>query len=362
MQGMKRFVARWVLACFLVGGAWTPDGARSADATAAPGPDKLAAKPLYRDPRMDGASDPTIIWNPTDREWYMFYTSRRANVPGLGAGVAWVHGTPIGIATSADGGATWNYLRDANIVYTNAVPDKTYWAPAVVEHNGRFHMYLVYVPGIFNDWGHPRFLIHLTSKDLINWQYESTLPLAHPKVIDAGVLHLPDGTWRLWYKDEATGSSCNEADSPDLDHWTDHGRVPGLSDRGGEAPVAFHWQGHYWLFRDIGRALALYRSEDAAAWQRVGTLLGDHGTGPDDTGVGHHADVILSHGRAYLFYFVQPGTSAAPGGPADGRRSSIQVTELKYDAANNTLTVDRNAPTMINLQPPSDIESESKVE
>jgi len=342
--------------------AWLAGCANPAHQPAGPGPDKVAAKPLYRDPVMDGASDPTIIWNAKARQWYMFYTSRRSNVPGLGNGVAWVHGCPIGIATSADGGATWTYLRDANIVYPGAVPDKTYWAPAVVEHQGIYHMFVVYVPGIFNDWGHPRYIIHLTSPDLINWQYEATLPLAHPKVIDAGVLHLPDGTWRLWYKDEATGSSCDYADSPDLEHWTDHGRVPGLSDRGGEAPVAFHWQGHYWLFRDIGRGLALYRSDDALDWQRVGTLLGDRGTGPDDSGVGHHAEVIVSGQRAYLFYFVQPGTSATAGGPPDGRRSSIQVTELHYDAVKNTLAVDRNAPTLIHLQPPADGETESKVE
>lgn len=325
--------------------------------------DAVAPKPLYRDPVMDGASDPTIIWSPKDRKWFMFYTSRRANVPGLGDGVAWVHGTPIGIATSDDGGATWKYLRDANINYPNAVADKTYWAPAVVEDKGLFHMFLVYVPGIFEDWGHPRYIIHLTSRDLLNWKYESTLPLAHPKVIDAGVLHLPDGTWRLWYKDEATGSSCDYADSPDLWHWTDHGRVPGLSDRGGEAPVAFHWQGHYWLFRDIGRGgEALYRSDDASNWTRVGTLLQTPGTGPDDTGVGHHPDVILSGNRAYMFYFVQPGTSATAGGLPDFRRSSIQVVELKYDAEKNVLTADRNAPTMIRLKPPKDVETESKVE
>ena len=88
----------------------------------------------------------------------------------------------------------------------------------------------------------------------------------------------------------------------------------------------------------------MYRSEDAQDWKRVGRLLQDHGTGPDDINVGHHPDVILSGDRAYLFYFVQPGTSAIPGGPRDGKRSSIQVVELKYDAANNVLTADRNAP------------------
>jgi hypothetical protein len=50
-----------------------------------------------------------------------------------------------------------------------------------------------------------------------------------------------------------------------------------------------------------------------------------------------------------MFYFV-----------GRGRLSSIQVVELKYDAASNVLTADRNAPTMINLQPPKDPETQSK--
>jgi len=278
----------------------------SAAPVPAPAPDKVAAKPLFRDPVYDGATDPTIIYHPEDKKWYMFYTNRRANVPDLN-GVTWVHGTPIGIAASADGGATWQYVGQAKINYKDAVPNPTWWAPAVVVHNGLYHMYLVYVPGIFTDWSHPRYIIHLTSKDLLSWDYQSTLPLSNPKVIDAGVLRLPDGTWRLWYKDEATGSSCNYADSPDLVTWTDHGRVPALSDAGGEAPLPFHWQGYYWLMRDItgGRhGLALYRSDDALRWTRVGTLLQAPGTGPDDTAVGHHPEVILSGDRAYLFYFT----------------------------------------------------------
>jgi len=326
---------------------------------------KLAAKPLFRDPVYDGAADPTIIWNSHDHKWYMLYTVRRANVPGLN-GVAWVHGTPLGIATSSDGGATWQYLGQAQIDFPGAVPDKTYWAPAVVEHAGLYHMYVVYVPGTFADgWNHPRDIIHCTSKDLVHWTYESTLPLAHHKDIDAGVLHLPDGTWRLWYKDEADGSSCHYADSPDLYRWTDKGKVPGLSDRSGEAPLPFHWQGHYWLMRDItGRpnGIALYRSDNAQDWSRVGTLLQEPGTGPDDKAVGHHPEVILSGGRAYLFYFTHPDSRQGSATEGNARRSSIQVTELHYDAAGATLTVDRNAPTYIDLQPPADPETESKFE
>ena len=170
-------------------------------------------------------------------------------------------------------------------------------------------------PASSPSWGHPRYIIHLTSKDLLTWDYQSTLPLSHPKVIDPGVLHLPDGTWRLWYKDEATGSSCNYADSLDLYTWTDHGKVPGLSDAGGEAPLPFHWHGHYWLMRDItggNHGLALYRSDDALNWSRVGTLLQAPGTGPDDPAVGHHPEVILSGDRAYLFYFTHPIPPRAP--------------------------------------------------
>lgn len=343
---------RWLLVASLLAGSL--HRAEAADAV-----DKVAPKPLYRDPVYDGACDPTLIYNAADQKWVMFYTVRRANVPGL-TGVAWVHGSPIGIATSADGGATWKYLRTASINDQQAVKDATWWAPAVVFHQGLYHMFLTYVPGIFTNWSHPRYIIHLTSHDLIHWDYVSTLPLQHQKDIDPGVLHLPDGTWRLWYKDETDGSSTHYADSPDLFHWTDHARVPGLSDTGGEAPVAMRWKGHYWFFRDIGRGLAMYRSVDAAAWSRVGTLLGQPGTGPDDKAVGHHPDLILSGDRAYMFYFTHPGTASSHADGSDRRRTSIQVVELKYDPAANVLTADRNSPTMINLKPPADPESESK--
>ena len=84
------------------------------------------------------------------------------------------------------------------------------------------------------------------------------------------------------------------------------------------------------------------------------------GTGPDDKVIGHHPDVIISNDRAYIFYFTHPGQAKGGVDGSDHRRSSIQVGELKYDDAGPTLTVDRNAPTLINLQPPADPETESK--
>ena len=163
---------------------------------------KLADKPLYRDPIFDGAADPTIIWNGNEKKWFMFYTNRRANVPGLD-GVSLVHGTLIGIAESADGGATWKYRDTCDIQYR--LTDYTHWAPEVVEDKGFYHMFLSYVPGIFTDWNHPRWIIHLTSKNLINWKFESKLDLSSERCIDACVFRLPGGSWRMYYNNELDG-------------------------------------------------------------------------------------------------------------------------------------------------------------
>lgn len=308
---------------------------------------KIAAKPLYRDPVYDGAADPVVIWNREEKRWFMFYTNRRANAPGLD-GVTWVHGTRIGIAESLDGGATWQY-RD-----TCAIPrklkDDTHWAPEVIWYNGLYHMYLTYVPGIFKDWNHPREIIHLTSSNLINWHYESTLNLATKKVIDACVMQLPDGTWRMWYNNETDHKSIYYADSKDLYNWEDKGKA--VHDQPGEGPKVFQWKNKYWMVTDVWHGLALYTSEDLIAWQRIpGNLLEIPGTGKDDQAEGHHCDVVVNNGRAYMFYFTHPGRGASAEGN-DTRRSSIQVVELKYK--NGRIVCDRNAATYIDLKPPAE--------
>ena len=75
----------------------------------------IASKPLFRDTIYDGAADPTVIWNPKEKKWFMFYTNRRANDKDS-KGVSWVHGTPIGIAASTDG-AHWSYKQTCRINY-----------------------------------------------------------------------------------------------------------------------------------------------------------------------------------------------------------------------------------------------------
>jgi hypothetical protein len=317
----------------------------------------LAPKPLYRDPIYDGAADPSIIFNAAEKKWLMFYTNRRANITDL-THVTWVHGTPIGIAESTDG-ANWSYRGRVN--FPNDIPDTqnvdiaTYWAPAVLEHEGIYHMYITIVPGVFEDWNHPRTIVHLTSRDLNQWQYQSRLPLINNKVIDPCVLRLPDGSWRLWYNNEPAGKKTFYAESKDLYHWEDKGSANLPEDRG-EAPLVFFWQGHYWLINDLlgNNGLGVYKSDDALGWFRQkNNLLDLPGTGVDDNNAGHHPEVIVSGDRAYLFYFVHPGSNAETvydkQPDINLKRSSIQVVELQY--SDGWITADRNAPVLINLLP-----------
>ena len=318
--------------------------------SATAGEGKVAAKPLFRDPVYDGAADPVVIWNSAEKKWFMFYTNRRANLTNGVDGVTWVHGTKIGIAESSDG-ATWKYRGTADIAHGGE--GMTHWAPEVIAHDGTYHMFLTFVPGIFSNWQHPRDILHLTSKDLLKWDYQSTLKLASDRVIDACVLRLADGTWRMWYNNERDKKSIYYADSKDLKTWEDKGKAMGTSERGGEGPKVFRWKDRYWMAVDIWDGVRIYRSDDALNWQRQSEdLVKAPGKGADDGVKGGHPDVLVNGDRAYLFYFTHPGRTPAAG-RADGveqRRSSIQVVELEFK--DDSLTCNRDEPTYIRLVAP----------
>jgi hypothetical protein len=310
---------------------------------------KIADKPLFRDPVYDGAADPVLCFNRAENKWFMFYTNRRANVAGT-VGVSWVHGTPIGIAESSDGGATWKYRTTADIGYKKG--EDTYWAPDVIGHDGTYHMFLTYVPGIFTDWNASRDILHLTSTDLMAWEYRSTLKLSSDRVIDASVAQLSDGSWRMWYNNEVDRKSIYYADSADLFEWEGKGKAVGAR---GEGPKVFRWKGYVWMVVDVWDGLSVYRSKDALTWQlQEGNLLKEPGEGPDDQVKGGHPDVVVCGDRAYLLYFTHPGRRGPDAGrdTYEQRRSSIQVVELEFE--NGRLRCDRDKPTRILLKPPAD--------
>jgi len=320
-------------------------------------PGNVAPQPLYRDPVFDGAADPVVIWNPHLQRWRMFYTNRRANVPGL-SGVAWVHGTHIGIAESADGGATWTHAGTADIELPAEIggDEPTHWAPDVITApDGTHHMYLTVVPGVFEDWNHPRRIVHLTSSNLRQWNYVSTLKLASENVIDACVFPRPEGGWRMWYNNERDRKSIYYADSPDLRAWADKGKATGVGERPGEGPYVFQWKGHHWMVVDLWRGLGVYRSDDLLNWTpQPDNLLDVPGKGADDGVNGGHPGIVVNGDRAYCFYFTHPGRAGTIS-PDDKeslelRRSSIQVVELFEK--NGRLTCNRDIPTVMNLTPP----------
>ena len=311
----------------------------------------VAAKPLYRDPVYDGAADPAFIWNPLVQKWWMFYTDRRANASGL-SGVAWVHGTPIGIAESSDGGAHWQFVGMAqfDLPAEYGGTNLTCWAPDVTHApDGTWQMFLTIVPGVFQDWNHPRFIVQLTSTNMLNWSNPRKLSLASDRVIDPSIERMPAGNWRLYYNDERSGKSIHYAESPDLRNWTDKGLA--FKSRG-EGPKGFRWHGKFWVVIDEWKGLGVFRSNDALNWSKQPTnLVAGAGKGLDDGVMGDHCDVVVSGDRAFLFYFTHPGRRGpdAKKDTTEQRRSSIQVAELFEQ--NGWLTCNRDEPTHIRLLP-----------
>ncbi len=307
-------------------------------------------KPLFQDPVFDGAADPVIIWNKKEKQWYMLYTNRRANDTTL-KGVTWVHGTRIGIATSKNG-VHWKYKDTADIQY-RPHENYTHWAPDVVEYNGLYHMFLTYVPGVFTDWNHPREIIHLTSTDLLHWQYLNTPLLASQKVIDACIFPLPNHQgFRMWYNNEKDKKSIYYADSKDLINWIDKGKAVG--DKGGEAPKIFEWKNTYWMIVDNWMGMGVYKSTDLLNWKRQeNRILEFAGKGNQDQAIGGHCDVVVNNGKAFVYYFTHPGRTGAKNTWKDDtntRRSIIQLAELTEN--NGIIECDRNQPTIATLKKP----------
>jgi len=176
-----------------------------------------APAPLFVDPVYDGAADPTLVWNRDEKTWWLFYTSRRANQRDE-PGVRWCHRTDIGIAVSSDGGHTWTYKGTARgLVFESG--QNAWWAPEIIWWADRYHMFVSYVPGMHDDWTGDRYILHYTSSNLLDWEFEAKIPLSSDHVIDPCVYRFPDGTWRMWYKDEAADCHIYLAESKDLYTW-----------------------------------------------------------------------------------------------------------------------------------------------
>lgn len=256
--------------------------------------------PLFRDPIFDGASDPTLIWNRQEKEWWMVYTQRRAT--SRGPGFVGVHGSDLGVASSPDG---HRWLYRGTLLGLKFEPGRnTWWAPEIIYESGIYHMYVSYVRGMPTDWKRPRHILHYTSEDLWNWKMCQTLDLSSEKVIDSCVVRLPSGGWRMWYKDEADNSFCHYSDSDDLYKWRHMGRA--LDYASHEGANVFFLKDCWWYIGDFWKGLGVFRSSDLLSWEFNSYILDTPGNREDDNALGHHADVLVQGEEAYIFYFTHP--------------------------------------------------------
>lgn len=296
--------------------------------------------PLYRDPVFDGATDPVIIWNQSEHCYYMFYTQRRSTC--ISIGVSSIHGTAIGVAVSPDA-ISWLYRGTLSLEFEHG--HNTFWAPEVLYAGGTYHMYVSYVPGIPTTWNYTRHILHYTSLNLWDWQFESILPLSSDRVIDACVYEVQPGIYKMWYKDEVHGSHTYSALSTDLYHWDVLGEE--VADCAHEGPNVFALAGSIFMITDVWNGLGVYTSDDFTHWRRQeGNLLQQGGIRPMDNQIGNHADVVVRDEHAYIFYFVHPEYSreqrSTPGYPFTEKeaRTVIQMAELTVESGR--LCCDRN--------------------
>ncbi|MFI8632731.1 hypothetical protein ACIGEP_09065 [Microbacterium sp. NPDC077663] len=284
---------------------------------------------VYRDPVYDGATDPlVVIAGPGD--WWMFYTQRRATHPDPGPGVAWVHGSRVGVARSTDG-IRWSYAGTLEPTLSGlhldaagppASTDRTHWAPEVAHDGIGWRMYLTEIDGVPDQWpGYARHIVEYRSADLARWHRIGRITLDSDRVIDAAVARIPDGRWRLWYKDEAADSVTKVAVSDDLAAWRSEGTA--IGGRPHEGPTVFELDGSWWMIVDEWRGMGVYRSTDAVAWQRQGgadaVILGA-GAVPG-SGLGHHGAPVRENDRMWFYFFTHPGVP-------DERRSVVLRVEL----------------------------------
>lgn len=304
--------------------------------------------PLFIDPIYAGAADPVVFWHHQERQWWMVYTQRMHSAPGMG--FAPVHGSALGLATSPDG-HDWLY-RGTLQGLAFEPGHNTFWAPEILWHIDRYHMYVSYVQGIPTTWQRPRGIIHYTSRDGWHWHMESRLALSSDRVIDACVARLPSGRMRMWYKDEGHHSHTYCADSDDLYHWQVAG--PAIEGDGHEGPNVFYLKGSWWMIADYWKGQKVFRSDDCEAWTEAGIILDAPGKRPMDQSAGNHADVLVLGGDAYAFYFAT-GPQAQNAGGADPifhtfPKTAVQVARLHV--CDGTLRCDRDEAFDFRLTPP----------
>lgn len=293
---------------------------------------------IFRDPVFDGAADPTVIRRVSDGKLFMFYTQRRATVDCPADSVEWCYGTKIGAAVcdetvcvrhsegearriplqtqtagegrgfpdapgmTEDGGfGKWEYIGALDLGFSD---NATFWAPEVVFDGESYRMFVTYIDGVFSEWAGEASIEQYISPDLLQWRRVGRVEIESARVIDPCLFPLPQGGWRMWYKDEKRGSRTCFCDTEDFESWRSGGFA--TYETAQEGPNVFALGGYFWLVADVWDGLAVYRSDDLTRFVRQrGNIL---------PGIASHADIFCEGEKARLVYFTYP---------EGGRRSAV---------------------------------------
>ncbi len=308
--------------------------------------------PLFADPVYNGTRDPEMIYNPTAKEYWIYYTSSRP-VKNIGNFV----GTPIGIAGTKDF-VKWRFVGYCSFNGIGGKPDAkhTYWAPGIYIEGDTANMFITFKEDTIGPWGGESRLDHYkapVSDMQKGWKFFKTVT-KEPQAIDATVVKIGK-TYHLWYRNCIT-EPCGiyHATSTDLSKWNFEGKAEGdinnietTKIRYQEGPYVFYWKNYYWMITDQGNALAVYRSFDARTWKYCGNILGvEGGSRLFDSNNGKHASVKVINDRAFIFYHIEPYSKETNQiFPGHKYTCFLQMSELNFDG--EKLKCDRNA--MIHL-------------
>ncbi|MEL7119359.1 MAG: family 43 glycosylhydrolase [Bacteroidota bacterium] len=317
--------------------------------------------PLFIDSNYHGSADPEIIWNEAEQQWYIYYTARRPALENT-----WLR-TPIGVITSKDL-INWSFKGYCKFDGEGGSKDEdeTFWAPAIIAHQDKLHMFVTYKPDTtttLGPWGGPGAIIHYEAPltdPIDGWKKVGNMHSDSLITIDASV-YQTGSEFHVWYKGKVKGNKKNELfhlTSKDLYNWESQGfsksdvfnaQVTGSGFE--EAPYIFQWQDQYWLITDPHKGLFVYQSTDGENWNFQGSILKEGGTRKFDSTMARHCSVAVIEDRAFIFYHVEPWRQyeADPKlgkkiptyeQPLENRRCVLQMAELEW--VDGKIVCDRN--------------------
>ena len=305
-------------------------------------------EPLFTDLNYNGSCDPEVVWNPAAKEWFIYYTARRAT-----RSHASYVGTPLGVISSPDL-SDWTFRGYCSFDGKQGQTDNddTHWAPGIVVSGRQLHMFATYKASAKPPWGGDGVIRHYVAPlddPVSGWRLWGVPGFNQPDPIDVSVLNVAGG-FRAYYRVGENGG-IQWASSDDLVHWANHGPCPGdlnSPNRGygyQEAPYVFRFQNRYWMLTDPHDGLAVFHSPDGISWTQQERILRTPGTRKADATLARHPSVAVVDGRAFIFYHTEPNRPY-PSPPPEQRTvaqkiSFLQMAELKVH--NGVLVSDRNA-------------------